>query len=204
MTTTDRARTTTPAGSTRWRPVDVVVASVLGVAGGLLLVLWNLAYTPIAAGLAFYPPLAAVVAGVWLLPGVLGGLVIRKPGAAMYVEVVAAVLSALAGNQWGFATVWFGLAQGLGAEAVFAVLRYRRWTLPVVVVAGAATGLVSALLSLLLDYAALGLDFKIAYVLLLVVSGAVLAGGGSWLLTGALRRTGALAPLASGGGGERV
>ena len=153
MATTDRTTgTTTATRSTRWRPVDIVVASVLGVAGGVLLIAWNAVYNPIDAALSVYPPASALVGGVWLLPGVLGGLVVRRPGAAIYVELVAAVLSALAGSQWGLSVVWYGLAQGLGAEVVYAAVRYRRWSLPVVLAAGAASGLVGGLLNVVLYY----------------------------------------------------
>ena len=37
------------------------------------------------------PAGAAVIYGVWLVPAVLGGLVIRKPGAALFTETVAAL-----------------------------------------------------------------------------------------------------------------
>ena len=40
MVTTAPSPTTRP--SMRWRVVDIVVASVLGVAGGLVFTLWNL------------------------------------------------------------------------------------------------------------------------------------------------------------------
>ena len=48
------ASTTAPTGrparpSLRWRVVDIVVASVLGVAGGLVMTLWNLVYSPLTA-----------------------------------------------------------------------------------------------------------------------------------------------------------
>ncbi|GMA87266.1 hypothetical protein GCM10025868_25160 [Angustibacter aerolatus] len=68
-----------------WRVVDIVVASVLGVAGGLLFALWNANYATISAPLSAVPAVA-LLGGVWLLPAVLGGLVIRKPGAATYAE----------------------------------------------------------------------------------------------------------------------
>lgn len=205
MTTTDRTPGTTAAArSTRWRPVDIVVASVLGVAGGLLFILWNIGSNPLRNALGVYPPAGALVAGVWLLPGVLTGLVIRKPGAAVFGETVAAVVSMLVGNEWGFPTLYYGLLQGLGAEVVFAALRYRRWGLPVVLLAGAGAGLVSGVLDVTGYYAAFSSTHQVLYVAFLVLSGVVLAGGGSWLLARALRRTGALAPLASGRGGERV
>jgi energy-coupling factor transport system permease protein len=186
-----------------WRVVDIVVASVLGVAGGLLFVVWNLNYGAISAPLSTVPAIA-LLGGVWLLPAVLGGLVIRKPGAAVYTELVAAVLSALVGNQWGFSTVWYGLIEGLGAEVVFAVLLYRRFGLPTAMVAGAVDGAVISLCDLLLSYPTTSVTWKVTYVVCLAISGAVVAGAGSWALTRALAATGALAPLASGRTAARV
>ena len=43
-----------------------------------------------------FPPSSGLVAGMWLFPAVLGGLLIRKPGAALFTEMVAAAVSALA------------------------------------------------------------------------------------------------------------
>ena len=50
---------------------------------------------------ALTPGLGGLATGIWLLGGILGGLVIRKPGAAVYVEVLAATVSAVLGSQWG-------------------------------------------------------------------------------------------------------
>jgi energy-coupling factor transport system substrate-specific component len=191
------------APRTGWRVVDIVVASVLGVAGGLLFVVWNANYATLSAPLSTVPAIA-LLGGVWLLPAVLGGLVVRKPGAAVYTELVAAVLSALVGNQWGFSTVWYGLIEGLGAEVVLAVLLYRRFGLPTAMVAGAVDGAVISLCDLLLSYPTTSAGWKVGYVVLLAVSGAVIAGVGSWALTRALAATGALAPLASGRTAARV
>ena len=104
--------------SPRWRVVDIVVASVLGVASALVFFAWNQLYAPATAPLeALVPGSQALLYGIWLFAGVLGGLVIRKPGAALFTELVAAVVSALMGAQWGgFATIEAGLVQGLGAE----------------------------------------------------------------------------------------
>ena len=191
--------------SSSWRVVDIVVASVLGVAGGLLFSVWNLGvYPAVSAGLAFFPPLSAVVAGVWLLPGVLGGLVVRRPGAAIYTELVAAVLSALVGNTWGFATVWYGLLEGAGAEVVLALLLYRRWGLPTALAAGAGAGVVVGVLDAFVYYPQFGAGYKLTYLAFAVLSGVVIAGAGSWALTRALAATGALAPLASGRTATRV
>ena len=188
-----------------WRVVDLVVASVLGVAGGLLFAAWNVGVWPWASGaLGFFPPASALLVGVWLLPGVLGGLVVRKPGAAVYTELVAATLSAFIGNQWGFATVWYGLVEGLGAEFVLALLLYRRFGLGAAIGAGIGAGVAVGLMDSLIYYPDFSAGYKLAYVTFAMLSGAVIAGAGSWWLTRALARTGALAPLASGRTAERV
>ena len=188
---------------TAWRVVDIVVAAVLGVAGGLLFVVWNLGPYAVLSPL-IAPPVSALVVGIWLLPGVLGGLVIRKPGAAVFTELVAASISAIIGNQWGFATVWYGLLEGLGAEVVLAVLLYRSFRLPVALAAGAGAGVVVGLLDTTVYYPDLVPGVQLAYIACAVVSGLLIAGLGSWALTRALARTGVLAPLASGRDGRRV
>lgn len=98
----------------RWRIVDIVVASVLGVAAGLIFLAWNVGYLgPKALLEPLLLGIQGLLDGPWLFAGVLGGLIIRKAGAAIYVELLAAVVSALIGNQWGgFLTLEAGLVQG--------------------------------------------------------------------------------------------
>ncbi|GAB3241960.1 ECF transporter S component [Kineosporia babensis] len=196
------AITASTAKAGRWRVVDIVVASVLGVAGGLIFAAWNVASTPLRE--AMVPPVSALVVGVWLFPAVLGALVVRRPGAAVYTELVAASLSALVGNEWGFSTVWYGIVEGMGAEVVFALLLYRSYGLVTSLLAGAGAGVAVGLLDTVIYYPELAAGTKLVYVVVAMASGVVIAGLGSWLLTQALARTGALAPLASGRTAERV
>ncbi|MGL5828342.1 MAG: ECF transporter S component [Angustibacter sp.] len=186
-----------------WRVVDLVVASVLGVAGGLVFYLWNANYAVISGPLSALP-IISLLGGMWLLPGVLGGLIVRRPGAALYTELVAAVVSGLLGSQWGFTVVYYGAIQGLGAEVIFAVLLYRRFGLGTAIGAGLGAAVAIAPIDLIGSYPDQALSWKITYVLCLMLSGAVIAGAGSWALTRALARSGALAPLASGQSANRV
>lgn len=188
----------------RWRVVDILVASVVGVVGGLFLWVVAAAWTPVTAPLSFYAPASAVLSGLWVLPGVLGGLIIRRAGAAVYVELLAAVVEALLGNSWGFATVYYGLIEGFGAEAVLALLLYRRYGRLAAALVGSGAGLALGLLDVTIYYPQFPAAEKLAYVLLAILSGAVIAGLGAWALTRGLARTGALAPLASGRTAERV
>jgi energy-coupling factor transport system permease protein len=135
---------------------------------------------------------------VWLLPAVLGGLVIRKPGAALYCELLAAFLSALMGSEWWTSTLQ-GLLQGVAAELVFAVFVYRRYTLPVAVLAGAAAGVAAALFDVIVWYDDFAwATFGLPFIALTVLSAAVVAGAGGWALTRALAQSGALDRFPSG------
>ncbi|WP_026875096.1 ECF transporter S component [Jiangella gansuensis] len=182
----------------RWRTVDIVVASVLGVTFGLLFAIWNNFIYATVAGPLSGTPAAPLVAGVWLLPAVVGGLVIRKAGAALYTEVVAATVSMFAGSAWGLSVFMSGLWQGLGAELVFALFFYRRWGLWAAVLAGGGAGLAMGLYESIVSVAEFSADWKLIYVLCAVATGLVIAGVLGYLLVRALARTGVLASFASG------
>ena len=190
-----------PAGSRlQWRIVDIVVASVIGVASGLIFLFWNIGYLgPSALLSSLLPGLQGLLDGPWLFAGVLGALIIRKPGAAIYTEVLAAVVSALIGNQWGgFLTLEAGLIQGLGAELVFLAFRYRVWTLPVAILAGIGAALAGGINNLVLWYSGADVAFTVVYLVSTAISGALIAGALPWVLARGLARTGALDRFASG------
>ena len=200
--TSTQAPASPPAPSYRWRVVDIVVASVVGVASGLVFLLWNVAYRgPSALLEPLWPGLQGLLDGPWLFAGVLGALIIRKPGAAVFTEVVAAGVSALTliGNTWGaFLTLEAGLIQGLGAELIFLLFFYRRWSLPVAVLAGIGAALAGGVNNLLLWYAGADLPFVVVYLVSTSISGAVIAGALSWFIARGLAATGALNRFASG------
>jgi energy-coupling factor transport system substrate-specific component len=177
----------------RWRTIDIIIASVIAVASGVVFWAWNYVWSATESAFAFFPPAQTVLYGLWLLPAVLGALIIRKPGAAIYTETLAAVVSALLGAQWGALVIPQGLVQGLGAELAFAALRYRSYHLPAALLAGARTGVSAALFDFFVwngEYA-LG-SYRIPYALITVASSAVIAGAGAWALTRALAGTGVL------------
>lgn len=180
-----------------WRVVDIVVVSVLGVAVGVIFWLWSAGYGLISALTIAFPPSAALYSGGWLIAGVLGGLVIRKPGAALYCELIAASVEGLLGTHFGFAVILSGLVQGLGAELGFALFRYRKFNLPVALLAGALAGLALGLNDSLVYNVAWAFEWKAVYVVLAMISGAIIAGLVSWLAVRGLARTGALSNLPS-------
>ncbi len=181
-----------------WRTVDIVLGAVLAVAFGAVFQAWNLLWAAAGPAFAALPPLQGFMYGVWLLPAVLVPLVIRRPGAALLGEGVAAVASVLFGAQWGLLTVVYGLTQGGAAEVIFGLGLYRRWGLPTVVLAGAAAGAAAVLLDLVVYYPDWAAGFQVLYAALVIPSAALIAGLGGWLLVGALARSGALSAFPAG------
>src|SRR5512132_875680 len=101
---------------TRWRTVDLLTVAFLGAAFGIAYWGWGLLYSGPANALAgVFAPLQGITGAPWLIAGVVGGLVVRRPGAALLCEVIAAVVEMLPGSQWGFSTLMSGIFQGLGA-----------------------------------------------------------------------------------------
>lgn len=186
--------------SLNWRVVDIVVASVLGVACGIVFLAWNtVGYAWFQAMDALTPGLGGIATGIWLLGGVVGGLIIRKPGAALYVELLAAIVSAVLGSQWGISTLYSGIAQGIGVEIVLAIFLYRRFSLGIAMLGGMAAGWGAFVLELFTS-GNLGktLQFNIIYLVTLSISGAILAGAVGYFVVNALAKTGALDRFAVG------
>ncbi len=182
-----------------WRTVDLLTVAFLGVAFGVAYWGYGLLYNgPISAlGLAFQP-LFGLFVGFWFIAGVVGGLVVRRPGAALACELIAATVSALFGNQWGVTTVVSGLAQGIGAELAFAIFAYASFGPMVALLSGALSAPLEWLYEIGTYFPDWTWTWKLAYLPLMVGSGIVIAGLGGWLLTRALARAGALNPFPPG------
>jgi energy-coupling factor transport system substrate-specific component len=184
----------------RWRVVDIVIAAVVGVAAGVIFWAWGIAWTPLSAALVVIGPGAAgLLAGGWLFAGVIGGLIVRKPGAALFTEIVAAVVEMLLGNEWGFTNFIWGAVEGAAAELAFAILLYRVWNMWGAVFSGALAGLSTGFMdTTFTSLAALAPGQKLLYFGTAVLSGAVVAGVLGWLAVRGLAATGALSRFAVG------
>jgi energy-coupling factor transport system substrate-specific component len=191
--TTIGAATPDTLPDTRWRTRDIVVAAVIGVAFGVVFWVWGILWEgPFAVLNAVAPPLRDLVYAVWLIPAVLAPLVIRKPGAALFAEMVAAGVSALLGSLWGVDTLLSGFVQGAAAELVFAFTLYRIWTFPVVAVAAVASAAAAWIHDWVVYYSAFDPFVQIVRGVAMAVSAVVIVAGGSVALHRALRQAGVL------------
>ena len=191
--------TTTTSGSDRgWRTVDIVVAAAVAVAFGVAFLAWNALAVATTPAFVFFPPAQAILNGLWLLPAVLVGLIVQRPGAAFFGGFVAAAVSVVLGSVYGADALVSGLVQGAGAELGFALGLYRRWNLPFAMLAGALSGLAATIHDVPIYYRDAGADVWLVYGIASVASGALVAGLGAWLLVRALVRTGVLREFAVG------
>ncbi|HEY8449949.1 MAG TPA: ECF transporter S component, partial [Bacillota bacterium] len=145
------------------------------------------------AARAIHPAGGEVVYGVWFIASIVAGYIVQKPGVALAAEIASASGELLLGSAFGLTVLVYGIAQGLGAEAVLALFRYRRYGLPVLMLAGAAAGAGSLLMDLYYgqfkDLAAGALALTVAVRLL---SGALLAGLLGKVIVDSLVATGVL------------
>ncbi len=175
--------------SARWRTIDILVAGVIGVVFGVVFWAWGLAWTPVEAALG---PGKFFFYAVWLVPAVLAPLIVRKPGAALFAEMLAAAVSTLLGSQWGPDTLLSGFVQGAAAELVFAFTFYRVWSFPVLAIAAVASALAALVHDWVLYYPTWGLDTVIITGVMMSISAIVIVAGGSWFLARALQQAGVL------------
>ncbi len=186
-------------GKGTWRTIDIITAAMIGVVFGVAYWGWSSAYNTLVTPLnSLLGPSQGLLGGPWLLAGVVAGLVVRRPGAALFAEVLAAVVEATLVTEWGWATVISGALQGLGVELVLAVFLYRRYGLPVAALAGAAAAFAEWCYEWNAYWVGYSVGWKVSYLFFFALSGAVVAGVGGWFLTRAVAATGAIDALPAG------
>ncbi len=171
-----------------WRTRDIVVAAVIGVAFGVAFVAFGVAWRAIE----FLGPAQNILYGAWLMPAIVAALIIRKPGAALFAEMVAAGLATLLGSQWGPDTLLSGFVQGAAAELVFAFGMYRRWSFPIVVLASLASAAAAWVHDWVVWYAASSFEAVAVIGVFMAISAIAILPVASVRLVGALRSAGVL------------
>ncbi len=193
MVTAYDASSPTALPDAHWRTRDIVIASVIGVVFGVVFWAWGLVwYGPLELLSGIALPVRDLAYAIWLVPAVLAPLVIRKPGAALFAEMVAAGVSAGLGSIWGIDTLLSGFVQGAAAELVFAFVLYRTWGFPILALAAVASAAAAWIHDWVLYYAAIDPGIQIARGVFMAISAVIFVAGGSVVLHRALKRAGVL------------
>jgi len=192
------------SSSLSWRTVDIVVTAAIAVAFGVVFWAWNALWAATTPAFVAVPPAQNILYGTWLAAGVVAGLVVQRPGAALFAELVAASVSLILGSQWGLDAALSGLFQGAGAELGFAIFRYRRFDLIAAALAAALAAVGAWIHDTPLYYAELPLVDQLVIGAFMLVSAVIIAGIGSAWLVRALVQTGVLAQFPSGRAQQRI
>ncbi|MDF2658178.1 MAG: ABC-type cobalt transport system permease [Paenibacillus sp.] len=167
---------------------DILVTVVIAIVFGVIFRVWGSVYDLVKI---FGLQAEQLAYGMWFIAATVAFLIIRKPGVALLGEVSAAVFAMLIGSQYSVESLTYGLAQGIGAELVFALFGYRSYSLAVACLAGIGAGLGS-----------LGMDWYKGYLIELqgwnltlyfvfrFISCIVITGGVAYYLVKALDATG--------------
>ncbi|WP_432623821.1 ECF transporter S component [Bifidobacterium sp.] len=185
--------------SNKWRVVDIVVTAIIAVASGVIFWGWDIVCTaPLAIFEAVTPGFEGLLNAFWLFAGPLAAIIVRKPGAALFAETLAAAIELTMGNQWGVGgSLIVGIMQGLGAEIGFAIFAYKKWNPLSSAISGALAGIGCGLYYWLTNPAWNALRVSI-YLGTSIISGAVLAGVVMYFLQVAIAKTGVLDRFESG------
>ena len=190
-------RTSDPAAArVVWRTQDFVLLAIIAVVFGAIYWAWLGPYIWVS-GIAAQPG-AELFFAVWFTSGLLGGYVLRRPGAAFLAETLTAAAEVLIGAPAGPILLITGMMEALGAELVFASTGYKSWGWKTMLIAGVAAAVVAIPWNWFrLGYFALDPTLLIALLGFRVVAG-VLAGGAAKLLGDAIAATGSLNAYAVG------
>lgn len=167
---------------------EIVLLAVLGVIFGVVNVF--LGALPQWGGALAGPLASAALGGFVQISQVLGGYIVRRPGAATLTMMINVTAQFLSGNPAGVILFPFGLAQGLGAEVAFAARGYRKIGLGTMLAAGGLANVGSQLMFVFLFGWNAAWSIYYASLPVAFVGGAVEAGLIAWGLGLGLDRTG--------------
>jgi energy-coupling factor transport system permease protein len=167
---------------------DILTTIVIAIVFGIVYKLWGPFYYFVKP---FGLHLEQLIYGMWFIAAIVAFLIIRKPGVALLAEVAAASGEFIVGSEWGLEVLLYGFLQGLFAEAVFAIFRYKRFNVFVASLAAIS----STLASLIMDFYKGYIDELALWNLMLfigarVVGAILIAGIFAYYLVKALEATG--------------
>ena len=174
-----------------WTLRETLIVAVLGAVFAVLYLGWVQLW--LIAQAVFGAISMDVFMGFWFIASIVAAAIIRKPGVAFGAEVLAAAVQVLLGSPAGLLLIVTGMVQGAGAELVFALTRWRNYSLPVLMAAGIGAAVFSFVYTWIrFDYAALAPGLIVVMFVVRCLSGALLGGLLGYYVVEALYRTGVL------------
>ncbi|MEM7114896.1 MAG: ECF transporter S component [Chloroflexota bacterium] len=176
-----------------WTTRDILITAVLGIVLGLLATVVDYAYT--TAGAALGPIASRTLIGIMLFTALFIPFVVRRPLAALIGMLIIGLVQ-IPFSPNGIFSLVVALMYGILVEVAFAITRYRRYDLLMLVVTAIVIGLIMVGISYVpngLHQLAIGVQIGI------LVGVAAVSALGGWLVpmaANALAQAGALSGTA--------
>jgi energy-coupling factor transport system substrate-specific component len=182
---------TTGAGGLRgWSTRDLMVVAALGVVFGVALI--PLLYASIAMRGALGPVGDVLYTPLFFIPSLMALYITRRPGAGLVSGFFIGLVQ-VPFTPFGWGALLGALNAGVCCELPFLATRYRRFGLPMILVAGTVAVVCNmALFYVPFGYLNLAVPVQLALVAGFALSGALLGGLPAKLLADALAKTGVL------------
>lgn len=180
-----------------WKMRDIVLTAVFAAICGAIYLGWDFLFKALPP--VVNPVASASFNGLWWIAGGIVPFIIRKPGAALLAEAIGGFVEFALGSPYGVQAFTIGLAQGLTIELGFMIGRYRHYSLTWLLFACGLGGIGNYIYSYFYySVNQYSIQNQVGYLVVSMISGAVLAGLLSWLIARALLRTGVLHNFAAG------
>ncbi|ACV21807.1 ECF transporter S component [Slackia heliotrinireducens] len=117
-----------------WKTKEIVTVAMVGAVIGVLFTLMDFAYMPLSAvlGVVFME----ITFGFYMLSPLVPMYIVRKPGAAVFGALVAALVNILLGSPYGIQLILANLLEGIAVEIGFFVVTKYKGTLANFAVSG--------------------------------------------------------------------
>lgn len=103
-----------------WKTKEIVTVAMVGAVIGVLFTLMDFAYMPLSAALGVV--FMEITFGFYMLSPFVPMYIVRKPGAAVFGALVAALVNILLGSPYGIQLILANLLEGIAVEIGFAVV----------------------------------------------------------------------------------
>lgn len=166
---------------------DLLMMAVIAAIGA---VVSALVINPIVRMLNIGSPFVSMWPGaLHLFSIVLGGLLVRKPGACMFTALLNGLLQMLFGNPAGVLCLVYGVGNGLGTEIGFLISKYKPSLFSTVLASGLGT-VTAFFVDLIYWFANFTPGFKVLYLVDAFFAGSIVCGIITWGVYKALTKAG--------------
>lgn len=125
----------------KWKLREIVVTAMLCAVIGVVFMLWDGLY--VSLGPVLGPIGIEVIYGIYFVSALLIMYIMRKPGAAILGSVMTGLINILLGSPYGFANVMIAcLFQGVAAELLFFITRYKKVNLTTLSISSIITAII--------------------------------------------------------------